>query len=142
MTLPIKNGKIGTPYGKPGKVWSAGHHQGVDFPCKVGTPVYAVDRGTVVEAGGSPWGKNFGNHQVVVRHKVKTGRFKSKTVYAIYAHCSSTHVHVGAKVKKGEIIAFSGAEGNVTGPHLHFEVQLQNYWTKTNDIDPTPLLNA
>jgi murein DD-endopeptidase MepM/ murein hydrolase activator NlpD len=142
MALPIKNGKIGTPYGKPGKIWSAGHHQGVDFPCKVGTPVYSVANGTVVEAGGSPWGKNFGNHQVVVRYKMKVSRIRWKTVYAIYAHCSATHTRAGSKVKKGSLIAYSGAEGNVTGPHLHFEVQLQNNWTKTNDVDPQPLLDA
>ena len=142
MALPIKNGKIGTPYGKPGKIWQAGHHQGVDFPTPVGTPVLSVDDGIVVEAGGSPWGPNFGKHQVVVQYKIKTGRFRSKKVYAIYAHCSATHTRKGAKVKKGDIVALSGAEGNVTGPHLHFEVQTQNNWTKTNDIDPQPLLDA
>ena len=141
MALPIKNGKIGTPYGKPGKIWSAGHHQGVDFPCKVGTEVLAVDNGTVV-AIGAPWGPNFGHHSVLVRHKVKSGKWIKKTVWVIYAHCSATHTRVGSKVKKGQVIAYSGKEGNVTGPHLHLEAHTTPYWNTTSDIDPQPLLDC
>jgi len=142
MALPIKDGKIGTPYGKPGKIWSAGHHQGVDFPCKVGTPVLAAKSGRVV-AVGAPWGPNFGHHSVLVVHRVKkTHGIGTKPVWAIYAHCSEAKVKVGQRVKKGQVIALSGKEGNVTGPHLHFEVHTTPYWNTTSDIDPQPLLDC
>lgn len=139
MALPIKNGKIGTKYGVPnhGAVkWQAGHHQGVDFPCAVGTPVYAVADG-VVTGIGCPWGPGFGNHSVVVQHTVG-----GKKYWVIYAHCSATHTRVGSKVKKGDLIAYSGAEGHVTGPHLHLEAHTVPHWDITTDVNPQPLLNA
>lgn len=140
MALPIKDGKAGTPYGKKGKLWSAGHHQGIDFPCKVGTPVLACANGKVVGVG-APWGGAFGHHSVLVKHTLRKG-LKFESVWAIYAHCSEAKVKVGAKVVKGQLIALSGKEGNVTGPHLHLEVHTTPYWNHTSDIDPAYLLLA
>jgi murein DD-endopeptidase MepM/ murein hydrolase activator NlpD len=136
MALPIKNGHIGTPYGKPGAIWMAGHHQGVDFPTPVGTPVLAAADGTVIGVG-QCWGLNFGNHQVIVKHVVEKRAF-----YTIYAHCSSDFVKVGEEVKKGQKIALSGAEGHVTGPHLHFEAHTVSHWDTKTDVNPQPLLDA
>jgi murein DD-endopeptidase MepM/ murein hydrolase activator NlpD len=136
MALPIKNGHIGTPYGKPGSIWAAGHHQGVDFPTPVGTPVLAAADGTVIGVG-QVWGPNFGNHQVIVKHVVEKRAF-----YTIYAHCSSDFVKVGDVVKKGQKIALSGAEGHVTGPHLHFEAHTVSHWDTKTDVNPQPLLDA
>jgi len=136
MSLPIKNGKIGTPYGKPGKIWAAGHHQGADFPVPVGTPVLSVADG-VVAGVGQVWGPNFGNHQVVVQYTVNGQHY-----WAIYAHCSKSFVKVGQKVKKGKKIALSGAEGHVTGPHLHFEVHNRPSWDTKTDINPDFLFKA
>lgn len=136
MALPIKNGKIGTPYGKQSNIWMAGHHQGVDFPVPVGTPVLAAAGGTVAGVG-QCWGPNFGNHQVIVHHVIN-----GKNYWAIYAHCSKDFVKVGQKVKKGQKIALSGAEGHVTGPHLHFEVHPVPHWDITTDINPEFLLKA
>ena len=42
MGLPIKDGKITTPYKKLGKMWSKGYHTGIDMAVKTGTPVIAV----------------------------------------------------------------------------------------------------
>ena len=139
--MPIKNGKIGCAYGVPGSQWMSGHHQGVDIPAKIGVPVLAADDGKVV-AVGSPWGKAFGNHSVLVKHTIKTGLLRRKSVWAIYAHCSATHCRPGSKVKKGQLIAYTGTEGVSFGPHLHFEVQTTPYWTTTNHINPQPLLDA
>ena len=141
MAFPIKGGKIGCPYGKKGKQWQSGKHQGVDIACKVGTEVLAADDGLVVAIGGR-WGPAFVQHSVVVRHTIKTGLLARKKVWAIYAHCSATHCRVGSKVKKGQKIAYSGNEGMSTGAHLHFEVRTTPYWSTTNHIDPQPLLDA
>ncbi len=80
-----------------------------------GTPVYAVGPGTV---RATTCGDGFGN-QVVVRHP--DGYFTQ------YAHLSRIDVRAGKRVKAGQRLGLSGATGNVTGPHLHFEVRITPY---------------
>jgi murein DD-endopeptidase MepM/ murein hydrolase activator NlpD len=98
--------------------------------------VYACADG-VVTGLGFPWGPGFGSHSVLVKHVVG-----GKTYHTIYAHCSATHTRVGAKIKKGDLIAYSGAEGHVTGPHLHFEAHTVSHWDTKTDVNPQPLLDA
>jgi murein DD-endopeptidase MepM/ murein hydrolase activator NlpD len=128
MALPIKNGKISTPFGKVGRHWSSGRHTGVDFAVPVGTEVLAAANGTIMPSG---WGKSYGL-QLVCR--VKGG-------FVIYAHLSKTLVKPGQKVKKGQVIALSGNTGNSTGPHLHFELRNQARWTGGRALDPTEILS-
>jgi murein DD-endopeptidase MepM/ murein hydrolase activator NlpD len=54
----------------------------------------------------------------------------------VYAHCSTLLVNEGAQVTQGEVIAKSGETGNTTGPHLHFEVRIND-----NPINPRLILN-
>jgi murein DD-endopeptidase MepM/ murein hydrolase activator NlpD len=127
MALPIKNGKITTPFGKVGKHWSSGKHLGVDFACKIGTPVLAVADGKITN---STWGKAYGK-QIV--QKVDGG-------FVIYAHLNALRVKPGQKVTKGQIIGESGNTGNSTGPHLHLEYRNQARWTGGTAMDPKDLL--
>jgi murein DD-endopeptidase MepM/ murein hydrolase activator NlpD len=130
MALPIKNGKITTPYGKPGKMWKAtGYHTGVDFACSIGTPVLAVADGKIENAN---WGKSYGN-QVV--QKVDGG-------WVIYAHLNAVRVKPGATVTKGQIVGESGNSGNSSGPHLHFEQRTAARWSNGEAIDPKAILEA
>ncbi|MGW7257410.1 transglycosylase family protein [Streptomyces sp. NPDC054834] len=118
----------GTPYHAAGSHWSKGYHTGVDFPVPTGTSVKAVAAGHVVAAG---WGGSFG-YQVVIRHS--DGR------YTQYAHLSAISVKAGQSVSGGQRIGRSGATGNVTGPHLHFEVRTgPGFGT---DVDPVAYLRA
>jgi hypothetical protein len=96
MALPIKDGKITTPYNKKGKMWKSGFHTGVDFAVPVGTDIIAACDGVVQ---GNNWGKAYGK-QVIVKAKVN-----GKDLWMIYAHCSKTMVKAGAKVTKGQHIA-------------------------------------
>ena len=89
-------------------------HRGLDIANKVGTPLYAAETGVVEVAG---WGKGYGN-QVVINHG---GGKKTR-----YGHASKLYVVVGEKVKKGDIIATMGSTGWSTGPHIHFEVIINN----------------
>lgn len=139
MALPIKDGKIGTPFGKKGTIWKSGKHEGVDFPCKEGTDILACADGKVVGVG--VWGSAYGSQSVVIKHNLGT-KLKPKVVYAMYAHGRKALVKVGDKVKKGQHILESGAEGNVSGPHLHLEVQAKPTWTFASGIDPKELLEA
>jgi murein DD-endopeptidase MepM/ murein hydrolase activator NlpD len=125
-TLPVTGATIGTGYHVAGSMWSSGYHTGVDFVVPTGTPVKAVAAGTVVSAG---WGGAYGN-QVVI--KLDDG------YYAQYAHLSQLSVSAGQTVTAGRQIGLSGATGNVTGPHLHFEIRTTPYYG--SDLDPVGYL--
>ena len=86
-------------------------HTGIDIGCSSGTSVKAADGGKVTFAG---WQGNYGK-LVIIDHE------NGYTTY--YGHLSSIKVKAGQRVARGEVIALSGATGNVTGPHLHFEVR-------------------
>ncbi|MCX4549126.1 M23 family metallopeptidase [Streptomyces sp. NBC_01387] len=129
---PVDHVVIGEPFGIGGKMWSH-KHSGQDFVMPTGTPVKAVHDGTIVKAGpnGGGDGPAYGN-----AIEIKVGN----TTYAQYAHLSQIDVHVGQTVKAGQVIGKSGATGNVTGPHLHFEIRTgPNYGS---GINPVPFLKA
>ncbi|WDL70709.1 M23 family metallopeptidase [Helicobacter winghamensis] len=109
--LPMQS-KITSSYGNArvfnGEIKS--YHSGTDFRAVIGTEIFASNRGKVVIAkdrflaGGS----------VVLDH--------GEGVFSMYYHCSAIKVKVGEIVEKGDLIAFSGATGRVSGPHLHFGI--------------------
>jgi murein DD-endopeptidase MepM/ murein hydrolase activator NlpD len=127
MGLPIAGGKITTPYGKKGKMWSKGYHTGIDVACKVGTDIIAVADGKIEKA---TWGASYGTQLV---QRVEGG-------WVIYAHLSKALVKPGDKVTKGQHIAESGNTGNSSGPHLHFEMRDNIRWSAGKDIDPAAIL--
>ncbi|MGW8633853.1 M23 family metallopeptidase [Streptomyces sp. NPDC055793] len=127
-TSPVAGATVGTPYHQSGSMWSSGYHTGTDFVVPTGTPLKAVGAGTVVSAG--PGGA-YGN-QVVIQ--LADGH------YAQYAHLSSLSVSAGQSVTAGQQVGLSGATGNVTGPHLHFEIRTTPDYG--SDIDPVAFLRS
>ncbi|MFD1658652.1 M23 family metallopeptidase [Streptomyces caeni] len=125
---PVYGSYVSTGYRTGGSLWSSGTHTGIDFHAATGTPVHAVGAGTVVEAG---WAGAYGN-QIVIRMNDGT--------YTQYGHLSSIGVSVGQRVTPGRQIALSGATGNVTGPHLHFEARTSPEYG--SDINPVAYLRA
>jgi len=113
MSNPIPPYKITTPFGKPGS-WAAGYHTGDDYSTsgKTGVPVRASRSGTVSSTGNA-WGSSYGIHVVLSHPK--------KGIRVGYCHLSRVKVRSGQKVKRGQIIGYSGNTGNSTGPHLHYE---------------------
>ena len=95
-------------------------HSGIDIASPIGTPVKAPADGEVIYDG---WLRGYGR-VVVLNH----GRGFS----TLYAHLSASLVKEGQEVKAGAVIARVGKTGNVTGPHLHFEVRV--YGTPANPI--------
>jgi len=86
-------------------------HKGVDFAVPIGTPVMAAGAGTIQFMG---WGRGYGNFI-----KLDNGNG-----YATgYGHLSrfAPGMRRGARVRQGQIIAYSGMTGMATGPHLHYE---------------------
>lgn len=88
-------------------------HQGVDYAAPKGTPVKALGAGTVTFRG---WKNGYGN-TLIIRH--------SGGIETQYAHLSrfASSLKVGQKVDQGEVVAFVGATGIATGPHLDFRVR-------------------
>ncbi|MGI3200809.1 M23 family metallopeptidase [Streptomyces sp. GLT-R25] len=128
FTLPVAGAGVGTPYKMSGSMWSSGYHTGVDFVVPTGTSLKSVGAGTVVSAG---WGGAYGN-QVVIQ--LEDGH------YAQYAHLSSLSVSAGQAVTEGQQVGLSGATGNVTGPHLHFEIRTTPDYG--SDVDPLAYLRG
>jgi murein DD-endopeptidase MepM/ murein hydrolase activator NlpD len=107
-------------------------HDGVDFGLLTGTPVAAVDDGTVVYTGSQPYGKT-----VILRHS--WGQ-------SYYGHLDSIGVAEGQQIAKGDEIARSGNTGELTtGPHLHFGMRLNDYDKRNGyfgKINPMPYLTS
>ncbi len=90
-------------------------HYGIDLRAAVGTSVAATDGGTVIFAGQmSGISASYGK-LIMIEHP---NGYRS-----YYAHLSSFAVKEGDQVYQGQIIGKSGSTGNVTGPHLHFEIR-------------------
>ncbi|MFH9083655.1 M23 family metallopeptidase [Streptomyces sp. NPDC017673] len=126
FVAPIAHSYVSTAYQASSSLWSSGSHTGIDFHAASGTAVHAVGSGTVVSAG---WGGAYGN-QVVIR--------MADGMYTQYGHLSSIGVTVGQKVVAGQQIGLSGATGNVTGAHLHFEARTTPEYG--SDVDPVAYL--
>jgi murein DD-endopeptidase MepM/ murein hydrolase activator NlpD len=103
-------------------------HDGIDLAGPLGTPIYAAGDGVVLDAGPA---SGFGNW-VVIQH--------ANGDVTIYGHMRYYFVHKGDTVKAGQQIALVGAEGQVTGPHLHLGVRQGGM--NGAYIDPQPWLAA
>ncbi|WP_153812937.1 M23 family metallopeptidase [Streptomyces sp. SUK 48] len=128
FVAPIAHSYVSTGYQASSSLWSSGSHTGIDFHAMTGTSVHAVGAGTVVSTG---WGGAYGN-QIVLR--------MADGMYTQYGHLSSIGVTVGQQVAAGEQIGLSGATGNVTGPHLHFEARTSPDYG--SDVDPLAYLRG
>jgi murein DD-endopeptidase MepM/ murein hydrolase activator NlpD len=100
-------GRLSTCYGER----HSRPHEGIDIATPPGTPVRAAEAGKVIFSGSmGAYGR-----LVILKHE---GSYAS-----VYAHNDENLVEKGAFVEKGDVIAESGATGNATGPHLHFEIR-------------------
>ncbi len=86
-------------------------HAGIDMAAPTGTPIRAAHAGVVTKAG---WVWHGYGISVVLSN--------GGGVWTHYAHQSRLNVRVGQSVAAGQVIGYVGATGDVTGPHLHFEV--------------------
>jgi murein DD-endopeptidase MepM/ murein hydrolase activator NlpD len=107
----VFNGKTSSP------------HLGLDFRVPSGTPIAALNDGTVILARPLYFEGNF----VVLDH--------GQGLLTLYLHLSEFKVHEGDQVKRGQEIGLSGGTGRATGPHLHVAVRWQGTY-----LDPARLL--
>lgn len=113
----------------PGGIGST-DHKGMDIACPSGTPIVATADGTVEVAG---WYGGLGN-AVVINHGLVDG----KVIKSTYGHNESLAVSVGDTVKRGQVIAYADSTGNSTGPHCHFQIDVENQGI----LDPLSLLSS
>lgn len=103
----------------------AAFHAGLDFPGPMGSAIYAAAAGTVTFVGQK---QGYGNC-IEIRH--------GNGLLTRYAHLSGFGASVGQKVDAGARIAAMGSTGRSTGPHLHFEVRIND-----RPVNPRPFLEA
>lgn len=121
MMYPADSMRTSSTFGMRGNPTGAGSqfHVGTDFPVPTGTPVKATEAGTVTFAGVH----STGGYRVEIDH--------GHGVTTAYSHNSQFKVSVGDTVTKGQTVALAGSTGNSTGPHIHYEIQINGKW-----VDP------
>jgi murein DD-endopeptidase MepM/ murein hydrolase activator NlpD len=111
-------------------------HTGVDIPVPKGTPVLATGSGKIIWAGYGAYRGGYDKtdpygQSVVIRHDFG---YQGQPLYTLYGHLDQVDVAEGQHVTVGQVIGLSGETGQVTGPHLHFEVRLgANDYFKTRN---------
>ncbi len=122
--LPVTGYNLSARFGQQSSLWSSGSHTGLDFAGPSGSEIVSVAAGTVTSAG---YEGSYGNRTVVTL---------ADGTQISYSHQSRIAVSVGDQVQPGQPIGYTGATGNVTGPHLHLEVELPG----SGLVDPIPVL--
>lgn len=117
-------GKISSMFGprNPTTPTVPKNHTGTDIAAETGTKIVSATDGTVIVA------ENRGDYGKHIKIQIED-------VIIVYAHCNKLYVKEGDTVSQGQEIAEVGATGNVTGPHLHFEVRHQDRY-----VDPQLIL--
>ena len=115
------SGKVTSPFGwrEHPITHEENFHRGIDIAAQEGTMIRAALPGTVEQTGFDELRGNF----VVLRH--------SEDLLTCYQHCSKLLCQEGENLSKGDTIALVGSTGAATGPHLHFEVEVEGL-----DVDP------
>jgi murein DD-endopeptidase MepM/ murein hydrolase activator NlpD len=114
-------------------------HLGVEFVNPGGTPILAVEAGTVIYAGEDsavqfgPYPNYYGN-LVVIQHAFTTP--DGQPVFSLYGHMDRFEVSTGQAVTRGQHVGSVGATGIAMGAHLHFEVRVGDPYSYTNTRNP------
>ncbi len=121
---PLK-GEVSSSFGARESKYQnvTGYHTGIDIAAEKGTPINASMEG-IVELVSSKG--DYGKHV----------KIRCNNVTTVYAHCTQIFVKQGQIVAQGERIATVGSTGNSTGPHLHFEIRVDDRY-----VDPGKVIN-
>ena len=118
MRTPVDGARISSTYG-----WRVHPvlgfmkmHKGVDFAAPIGTPIYAVGDGVVTWAAM----KGPDGNLVILRHP------NGWETYYLHMSAYGAGVTAGASLRQGQVVGAIGVTGRSTGPHLHYEVHINN----------------
>jgi murein DD-endopeptidase MepM/ murein hydrolase activator NlpD len=117
LAMPFRwpvRGPLNSRFGQRPSPWTGQleFHRGLDISAGRGTPVYAPATGTVHAAG---HGGEYGTI-VILDH--------GNEMRSLYGHLQETRVKPGERVARGQLIALTGNTGRTSGPHLHYEIQV------------------
>ena len=132
LSIPVKKiTRISSPFGMRKhpilKIYK--FHTGIDYAAAWGTPVFAGGDATVKFIG-----RKHGYGKVIsLEHH--------QQVISLYAHLSkfANNLKVGKKVKQGEIIGYIGQSGRATGPHLHYEIRVDDKPINPEQLAKSPI---
>lgn len=105
---------------------AAAMHAGIDLAAPTGTPIYATADGVVLRAG---WNSGGYGNLVEIDH--------GRGIVTRYGHMSKVIVQPGTRITRGQQVGFVGSTGRSTGPHLHYEVRIDN-----NPVNPIPFMRS
>jgi murein DD-endopeptidase MepM/ murein hydrolase activator NlpD len=111
---PSASGLIWPVHGPVAQEFGHNGHPGIDIDAPYGTPIHAAGNGVVIWAG---WQGGYGNF-VLIDH--------GQGLVTGYGHQSRIAVTRGQTVTQGQVIGYEGSTGYSTGPHVHFEVRVNN----------------
>ncbi len=115
FVIPLE-GEITTDFGLE-RIYNDGvarwRHKGIDIYAEKGTPVKATNNGIVAGAYSSKIHGNF----VIINH--------GAGIYSLYMHLQKVYVKNNQQVFKNDIIGTVGDTGFATGPHLHWQINIQ-----------------
>ncbi len=118
LRKPIADGELRSTFGmrRHPVLGYSKMHTGIDWANKIGTPILSAGNGTVIKA---EWDSGYGR-RVEIQH--------ANGYVTAYSHQSSfaKGIAPGAKVRQGQVIGYVGNSGLSTGPHLHYEVLVNN----------------
>lgn len=126
MRTPVAFGRMSSGFGRrvhPVLGYTK-MHTGVDFAAPTGTAIFASSDGVIEKAGRF---SSYGNY-IRIRHSSK--------ISTAYAHLSryGKGIRPGIKVKQGQVIGYVGTTGRSTGPHLHYEVLVNNVQVNPSSV--------
>lgn len=127
LSYPVLDTFITQEYGTTAfaqRAYKTKFHNGIDFRAPISTPIYAAEDGKVFSVGDN--GRVQYGKFIVIKH--------NNNLATLYAHLSRQIIGVGAFIKKGDIIGYSGNTGYSTGPHLHFGA----YWAPSVTLKSFP----
>ncbi len=118
MLTPVNNARLSSGFGfrqHPILGYNI-LHKGIDFAAPIGTPIYASGNGVIIAMS---FASGYGYH-IRIKH--------NNYVQTLYAHLNSfiKNLKVGDSVKQWQLIGYTGVSGLSTGPHLHYEVIVNN----------------
>ena len=126
MINPVINGKTTSEFGA--RIHPISNeltfHAGSDIAADLETPIYAAFDGKVAVADYDKWNGNY----MKIKHE--------NGLMTVYCHCDSLNVKKGENIRAGEVVGYVGSTGSSTGPHLHFELRIDNV-----SFDPQIALN-
>lgn len=129
-----KKFEISSPYGWRYLEGKDVFHNGVDFRTPEETPIYACEDGIIFRSG---WESEYDHDRGFGLRIWQVSKIEEHQFFIWYGHLSKALVNEGDKIKRGDLIGFTGNTGHSTNPHLHIGIRLvdTNQWWKPKFIE-------